>query len=227
MVNLGDIKAAVRANGSETDNDARVVIFANRRQRAIINRHRWRFMRVTTTVAAVAGTSTYNQPTSPVVHHLESIRLATTGQNSYELRWVPDEELLQIASENSASAYNSVPAIWSDVTVSTFQVFPAPAVAGTFTIRYLKNPTDLAADGDVPDIPSEYLDVLVAGISADIAKRERRFDAAAAFEADFEALLDQMRSQYEIRQVQSARHVRIADERRYDYGSAYGGWLGL
>lgn len=184
-------------------------------------------MRVTTTVAAVAGTATYNQPASPVVHHLESIRLAVTGQNGYELTWVPDEELLQIASENSATVTNSTPAIWSDVTIGTFQVFPAPAVAGTFTIRYLKNPTDLAADADVPDIPSEYLDVIVAGVSADIAKRERRFDASAAFEADFEALLDQMRSQYEIRQVQSPRHMRVSNDRLYDYGSSYGGWLGL
>ncbi len=213
MDNVGDIKTAIRAHGFETDTDAQQLIFINKAVREILGDHRWRFMLTTATVPIVLQQAAYALPSSPALHRIESIRVASPSAASPhpEMEWVDSEELLAYAAANNGVSSWSSPRIWTDPTVTTFQVFPAPSYPGDFTVRYLKQATALVLDADVPDIPKAYRDIIVDSVCAKLAKRERQPDTVADFKADYDAGLARMKGQYGLRQRQNSTRVATRD----------------
>lgn len=169
--------------------------------------HRWRFMVMSTTVPAVTGTSAYTLPAATTRMHVESVRLAITGTLVPEMEWMETEELLASVAEYGAITPYGTPGYWTDNAPGAFTVFPSPSVAGTFTVRYLRQATELTLDADIPDIPKGYLDILVLGACAKLAARERKFDAATWYRKQADAMIDAMKGQYGLRQRQSARQV--------------------
>jgi hypothetical protein len=220
MQNLGDVKEAVRARGYETDTDSEQTVFANDIQRDICNETRWRFMLESATVAAVAGTASYALPTNPPIHLLESIRLAQPNVPYIELTHTDSDDFLELQGYGTSyAAYSALDAsdaqLWSVVTEGSFSVYPTPAAAGTFTVRYLRPPTDLEDDADVPDIPAEYLDVLVEGMVMNMAARERQWDAYDRAQARYDKRLAKMKAQYALKQRQSSARVEYSGQRDY------------
>ncbi len=215
MQTVGDIKASIRAHGYESDTDSQQLILINKGQREVIGDHRWRFMLQSSTVALVIGQTTYALPTSPALHHIESIRVTTASAiDPYlEMEWVDSEEFLAYVAANSyAGAWTGfMPTIWTDPDTTNFQIFPAAQYAGTFTVRYTRKAADLTSDSSVPDIPSEDLDILVDYVCARLAKRERQYDAASDFQADFDRALARMKGQHGLRQRQNS--TRVASRR--------------
>lgn len=216
MVNVNDILDAIRANGFETDMDTRALIMLNAAQRDIVGEHRYRFMLEDQTVPAVAGTATYSPTYSPVMQHLESIRLAITGQtDSPELEWLPTEELLELAASNTLNTGYQSPCYWTDVDSTTFQVYPAPSRPGTFTVRYLRPPAELTSGTSVPDIPNSYWDCLVSAVCEELAVRENDLARADRFAAKREARVKAMQRQLGLRQRQSS--YRVVESGAHNY----------
>ncbi len=208
MVDVDDILDAIRANGFETDQDTRALIMLNAAQRDIVGEHRYRFMLEDQTVPAVAGTATYSPTYSPAMQHLESIRLAVTGQtDSPELEWLPTEELLELAASNTLNTGFQAPCYWTDVDSDTFQVYPAPSRPGMFTVRYLRPPAELTSGTSVPDIPNPYWDCLVSAVCEELAVRENDLARADRFAAKREARVKAMQRQLGLRQRQSSYRV--------------------
>ncbi len=222
MDNVGEIKASIRAHGYETDTDAQQLIFINKAVREILGDHRWRFMLSTATVPIVLAQATYTLPTSPALHRIESIRVAnpSAAATSPEMQWVDSEELLAYAAANVNFSSWASPQLWTDPTTTTFQVFPAPSYPGDFTVRYLKQATQLGIDADVPDIPKAYRDLIVDAVCAKLAKRERQYDAATDFKVDYDAGLARMKGQYGLRQRQNSTRVASRDGALGTYWSA-------
>ncbi len=214
MDTVADVKAGIRALGYETDTDAQQLILINKALREILGDHRWRFMLATGTVAIVLGQDTYNLPTSPALHRIESIRVANPSAAAItpEMEWVDSEDLLRIAASNYGLGAWSAPAIWTDPTDATFQVWPAPAYPGNFTVRYVKQATVMTGDASVPDIPKAYRDLIVDYVCGRLARRERQFDTATAFDSDFAAGLARMKGQYGLRQRQNSTRVASRDD---------------
>lgn len=208
MATLGTVRADVHALGYESDQDARITLFANQVQRKIVGDHRWEFLLATGAVAAVLGTATYALPTSPALMHVESIRLATpTDYDNPQLQYVSTQELLDYAATNQAVYSGDRPAIWTKLDAANFQVWPAPAVAGTFTVRYFRTLPVLASDSDVLTIPDFYADAVTYGICAKLARRERQWDAAKTFDADMADIVRSMKGQLGMRQQQNSEFV--------------------
>lgn len=207
LATLGNIKTHVRARGYETDQDTRIVTFANAVQRSVVGDHRWRFLLGSGTVTAVAGTAVYTLPAASTRMHVESIRLADATGLFPPLKWSDTEDLLDLAAMNPAYTANDSPYLWTDVSPGSFQVYPAPYAAGTFTVRYLRAVADLVNDADVPDIPAPYLDIIVAGVCELLALRERQQDTAAVWRAEKEQRLAAMKGQYGLRQRQTSPTV--------------------
>lgn len=220
MLTAGDIVDAVRASGYSTDQDDSAFIMLNIEQRTVAADHRWRFLLATTTIAAVAGTDTYSLAGIADLMHIESVRLAVPATESPELTWMDSEELLERAAEAVLYPDYCTTRFWSDVTPSTLQLYPAPLVPGTITVRYLRKVTDITQESDIPDVPTEYLDVLRAGVCMRLAARERQWDAKQQFEAERAGLLAAMKGQYGLRQRQSAH--RVVQSGRYGVDRAPG-----
>lgn len=208
MATLGDIKTNVKALGYEADQDTRIVLFTNQVQRAVVGDHRWDFMLATGTVAAAIGTTSYALPTSPALMHVESIRLAAPSDyDNPQLQWVSTQELLDYAAVNQAVYSGDRPTLWTKTDAANFQVWPAPAITGTFTVRYFRALPVLTSDADVLTIPDFYQDIVTYGVAAKLARRERQYDAASVFDRDRDDLVKAMKGQLGIKQQQNSEFV--------------------
>jgi hypothetical protein len=211
LITLADIRAHVYDHGFESDSATRIARIANAGQRKIIGEKRFRFMRASTTIALVAGTDTYAVPTtSPPVMHAESLRIADITNIEYRS---PDEVLDAKARGDSTGQW------WTLLTPTSIMLYPAPTVAATATLRYLKSPTNMSADGDEPDIPLPYRDILVAHTCSVLAGRQRQWDSKREFEAERDERARAMRAQYGIEQTQSASQVQRSG--RHTYSNDY------
>lgn len=72
----------------------------------------------------------------------------------------------------------------------------------TLSLWYLKKPTELSADGDIPEIPSEFEEVLVLGAYYRVLERNEDFDLAAFYKnGDYTDELEKMVGRYGQRQT--------------------------
>lgn len=212
-IDVDAIRTRVRALGYELDTDPQQLQFMNMAQADVLGDHRWRFMMTSATVAAVAGTSVYTLPVSPVLQHVESIRFALPAAqvNPYpELQWRDAENFLatQALGDWAWLGVPDSPVFWNaDVTPGSFSVFPTPRLAGTFTVRYFAVATQLTAGTDVPVIPEPYRDILTLGTAALCAARERDWASRDRWEAQKDVRVKAMKAQYGMRQRQTSRRV--------------------
>lgn len=94
---------------------------------------------------------------------------------------------------------------WSDTTAyppaiphswfyfaKTVRVHPAPAIADTVTLYFYKKPTVLSADADVPEIPSEFQELLVVGAAYKVMQVKDNYDQAGILENKYGELLQKL-----------------------------------
>lgn len=117
---------------------------------------------------------------------------------------------------------------WQDITVhpanlptqwtnyaQTIYVFNAPDSAYTVRLYYYKKPTLLDSDDGVPELPSEFEEVLVRGASARVLQVKDNYDQAAIHENKYDELLEKLVVKYSVPQVGRATLMRI---NRYGVG---------
>lgn len=71
--------------------------------------------------------------------------------------------------------------------------------AYTMDTWYLKTPTELSDDADIPEIPEEFQEALVLGAYKRILDRNEDFDLAAVVDTQYNRQLDKMVSRYGFR----------------------------
>ncbi len=210
MLTVADLKAAIRARGYATDTAGEQLIMLNSMQRDVLGDHRYRFMLVELSVAAVAATPNYTLAPTPPVHHIEAVSFTDSGGQALPIvRGNLDElDAFGVDGYTPDGRYR-----WAELQPGKLRIFPAPAVAGTLLVRYSKEAATLSADGDTPTIPAPYLDVLVAGVCELLAMRERQPDAVGMFGAEKERRLRSMQSQYGLKKSSP----RLIDSGANDY----------
>lgn len=77
-----------------------------------------------------------------------------------------------------------------------FMPYPFPTDARLFEFRTKKRPTDMSAAGDSPSIPNKYAHLLAFGATSVGFAYLRKFEEAQAWNAKFEARVDQMKKEY-------------------------------
>lgn len=102
----------------------------------------------------------------------------------------------------------SVPDSWYNY-AETIRVSPVPNDAYTVTLRYYKKPTLLSADADVPDLPSEFEELLVVGAAYRVLQVKDNYDQAAIFENKYNELLAKLVVKYSLPQVGAPTRIRI------------------
>lgn len=70
----------------------------------------------------------------------------------------------------------------------------------TMTLFYIRKPKVLAEDGDVPEIPEEFSELLILGAYRRILERNEDFDLAATVNAQYQSILTQLVNRYGFRQ---------------------------
>lgn len=71
----------------------------------------------------------------------------------------------------------------------------------TMTIFYISKPVTLSAEGDIPQIPEEFAELLVLGAFMRVQKRNEDFDLAIETEKDYDKIMLQLVSRYGFRKA--------------------------
>jgi hypothetical protein len=146
-MNLGQIRAELQARGYDYLSTARCTTIINMAVDEINGFMPWPFLQATLT------------STAPVtIADLHSILSVTDTTNDTPLYETDQRYLPFVDPDVDDTGYPSL--FW--LADQTLKIWPA-AAAATLVINYIKDPTDLSADGDTPLIPSSYHDLIVHG----------------------------------------------------------------
>jgi hypothetical protein len=190
--NLGAVRTRLQQRLDDTSFDtATSNQFINDGQRDILNSRRFTFMEaeasLTTTLGSSALTGLPSDFQVPItLRNITSYpKLLTYIEYDDFDGGIPDPSIVS----------NGVPAAWY-----IFANVPAiyPSADGTYTIkmRYLKKPTELTADIDVPEVPEEFSEVLVLAAYKRALEFNDENDKAQLIQLQVDELIEKMDERY-------------------------------
>lgn len=208
---LGDIRTKVRNRVRDSAYDStEITNYLNDVQNDIFNEYRLPFMEATQdytlTVGAADITNGSGLPTNFVIPI--DLILTSAGREQIipiiDVRTMderyPDYETSGYAAGAPTAAYKYG---------QTIRVFPEPNEAYTVTLRYYKKPTLLADDADIPELPSEFEEMLVVGAGYRVLQVKDNYDQAGILENKYKELLDKLVMKYTRNQVGRPTVMRI------------------
>lgn len=208
---LSDLVTKVQNRIKDTGFSSAVIKnFINDAQRDIFNEYQLPFMEATQTYTLAAGTSDITNGSGLPSNFVQPIdvMLTTAGLES-TLTYKDYQEINLLHPDPSDTTANpsNVPQYWYKYG-STIRVYPAPASAYTVSLLYLKEPTELSADADVPEVPSEFEEILVVGAAYRVFQVKDNYDKAGVLENKYTELLQKLASRYSQTQAGHAAQMR-------------------
>jgi hypothetical protein len=210
-----DVNGLTTRVQSKLDNTSfdttKILNFLNDTNRFILNAKRWPFMETTQNFTAVIGTQSIGTlPTNLQVPI--NLRILTPLQYTVDLPYMPYEEYDRAYPNPSLLPNN--PPIFYTIFAGTILLAPtAPDQAYVLQLRYLKKPTALAAGTDVPDVPSEFEELMVLGAYKRALEHEDSFDQAQVVDQEFLEQLNLMNVRMTRRQLGQETRMRSGRSR--------------
>lgn len=178
--------------------------FINDAQREVFNTKQLRFMETSTTFSTVAGSDELGtEPTNMQV----PIDLCITSPVSYGTK-LNFRSYTEVDQWQPISLAVGTPTDWYEFG-GNIKLYPTPDQVYTITLRYLKTPTELSADADVPQIPEEFQEILVLGALKRCLEFNDQYDQSAFVDVSMARLIDQMTRRYGPRKSTSPTMMRI------------------
>ena len=209
---LSDIVVRVqqRVRDSSYDDDE-ITNYLNDTINDVYNEYRLPFMEVTedyTLTQNVADITNGGGLPDDFVQAID-LTLTTLGIES-KLAFVDYRELDQYRPDAADTTRwpANVPTQWYKFG-ETINVFPVPNTAYTVTLRYYKSPTMLADATDVPDIPAQFVEMLVMGAAYRVLQVKDNYDQAGVLQNKYDELLDKLVMKYSRPQTGSAIRMRM------------------
>lgn len=185
---LGQLVTDVRNKLDDTSFSSTLIKeFINDAQRYVVNKHRFKFMEGSYTQVTTIDDFDYDLQSD--VDTIESIRITAPSGEERDITsgWVTYQEYDALYPDPTEVS-SGTPYRWT-VRNDDLLLFPKPDAAYTLTIRYQKTPTALSADGDIPDIPERYKELLVLGALIRAHKFNDNYDLAQVEQAALDELL--------------------------------------
>lgn len=185
--------------------------FINDTQRDIFNEYSLPFMQTTQSYTLAVGASDITNGSGLPSNFVQPIDiLLTTAGGETILEYKDYQEINNLypdATDTTAYA-NQLPQYWYKYG-ETIRVFPSPDSAYSVSLLYYKSPTTLSADADVPEIPSEFEELLVVGASYRVFQVKDNYDKAGILENKYMELLQKLASRYSKTRGGHANQMRI------------------
>jgi hypothetical protein len=169
----------------------------NAGQRLIFNTHAFKFCQTAIVGDLTIGEYTYDQQSN----HQATIGGSVidgdnTGQRFLLTRdtYLPYREFFEQYPDPTLNT-SALPSAWTEFGDQVY--FDCPVdIAYSFTQRYYRIPTDMTADGDVPDVPGAFRELLELYADYRGEKYRGNHDIAATYKQDFEDGLELMQLRY-------------------------------
>lgn len=92
---------------------------------------------------------------------------------------------------------------------NTLNVFPVPNSAFNVTLTYRKKATELTSEDDVPEIPSEFAELLVVGAAYRVMQIKDNYDVAGVLQNKYDEILQKLAVRYNNLQIGTPNRMRI------------------
>lgn len=193
---LSDIVSKVQQRVRDTGySSSEIIGYINDAQNDVFNEYQLPFMQSLQTYTVTPAVSDITNGNGLPTNYVQALDLINTT----------DGQEMVIPFQNVAAVDNTYPDADDQPTgqpqywyyyASTIKLYPAPADAYTLTLRYYKKPTTLADDADVPEVPSEFGELLVAGAAYRVLQAKDNYDQAAIHQNKYDELLQKFAVRY-------------------------------
>lgn len=177
----------------------------------IYNEYRLTFMQTTQLYTVTIGVSDITNGTGLPTTFVEAINLTLTTAGKESI--IPYRDFTEIddmyPDEDDPTAHPKGQPLYWYYYANTIRLFPAPDVAYTLTLRYYKRPTLLTADAQVPEVPSEFEELLVSGASYRVLQVKDQYDQAGIHQNKYDEILQKLVVRYSQHQVGRLTLMRI------------------
>jgi hypothetical protein len=197
-----EIKTSVQALGYGTDTDTAQNEAINSTIRRIEGFKRWPWQEVESTAITLAIAAKTLAGVPADLLHVDAVRLVN-GTTKYEPIFRSPQEVRRLLHNDTD---NGTPRYWTKYAGSIY-IYPRGDAAYTGTLDYIKDPTDLTADGSSPILPATYHDCVKWGVVAQLAFRERDWAAAGQAEKMYALSFAEMNAAIGLRERQNATHI--------------------
>lgn len=175
-----------------------IYTFINDAQNAVFNEYDLRFMETSTTYTLVSSVQDITNGAALPTDFVSPISVAITTDNyEKDLDYADYHEMDERYPDQTSTAA-ATPRYWTFYG-STITVFPKPDQGYVVRLRYIKKPTALTADADVPVIPSEFEEMLIYGAGYRCFEEKDLDEKAAVFEAKYNREVQKLVNRYAFR----------------------------
>lgn len=181
-------RTRIKLNRSSYDS-TKLIQFADEANKEICNNRRWRFMEATFSGTITTNYNTYDLPTD--FQAAINLTLTDPDLNAIFMRYVPYEIFDQMYPDPTALTA-ATPEIWSIFGTSMIIGPAKPDQDYTLRMRYIKNPRDITATSDYPNVPDDFAELLVLGMYRRALEASDNFNQAQVVYQEWADLMDQM-----------------------------------
>lgn len=151
-------------------------------------------MQTTQTYTLTAGVSDITNGSGLPSNYVQAIDLLLTSTGREKVltyKDVKEIDVLYPDADDQTANPQGVPNFWYYY-AETIRVYPEPDAGYDLTLRYYKKPTLLSSATDVPDVPSEFEELLVLGAAYRVFQVIDNYDQAAVLQNKFDELLQKL-----------------------------------
>lgn len=218
---LSDIVTKVQQRIRDTGySSTEIKNYINDTQNDVFNEYTLPFMEATQNYTLTANVSDITDGSGLPSNFVQGIELSLTTSGREKVVPYIDyktlDEMYPDPDDTTAHPAN-VPLYWYYFG-ETIRVFPKPNEAFTVTLKYYKKPTLLSADADIPEIPSEFEELLVVGPAYRILQIKDNYDQAGILQNKYDEILQKLVVRYSQGQLGRPTRMKI---NRYSNGSSH------
>lgn len=209
---LGDLVTRVQQRIRDTGYSATEIKgYINDVQNDIFNEHKLPFMQTTQPYTLTVNNSDITSGSGLPTNYVQALDLVITSDNFVKpLTYVDVREIDRLNPDPDDTDDNpaNVPDrwyFWDD----TIRVFPVPNDDYTVSLKYFKKPTEITSDDAVPEIPSEFREILVVGAAYRVMQVKDNYDQAGILQNKYDEILQKLVMKYSRPQVGSPIKMRI------------------
>ena len=207
---LGDITTRVQQRVRDTGySSTEIVGYINDAQFDIFNEYRLPFMEATQDYTVTVDVADITDGTGLPANYVQAIDLVVTTDGKEQ--YIPFNPIRNVGlnyPDNADASPSGYPQFWyfyADV----IKLYPAPNAAYTVRVRYYKKPTEITSDAAIPEVPSEFREVLVAGAAYRVLQVKDNYDQASILQNKYDEILQKLVMRYSQPQIGTATRIRI------------------
>ena len=205
---ISQVQTRVRDQGFSSTTILQLI---NDTQNDVFNEYNFPFMQTSATFVLTSGDEDITSGSGLPANFMTAQHLTLTsgGRESnlpfVDFRWI-EQNYPDPTDTNRHPAGTPRYAYYANGTIN---VFPAPNDTLGVTLTYRKKATELSGNDDVPEIPSEFAELLVVGAAYRVMQIKDNYDIAGVLQNKYDEILQKLAVRYNKIQVGTPKRMRI------------------